>query len=438
MKEFDKIIGYSKEKAELEQIVDIMVNKEYYDALGVKPPGGLLLYGDPGVGKTMMADCFMKACGLPVFTCRKDRPNIKFVNTIKATFAEAVKNAPAIVFLDDMDKFANNDYSHRDAEEFVAVQSCIDENKGKNIFVLATANDVRKLPSSLKRVGRFDRVMMIDAPCIKDAIGIIEHYLREKRFVSNADSNLLARIMKGRSCAQLETVVNEAGIIAGRERAKSIEMNHILKACIKTIFNTSVSDRDDDDFDDYDSDEVPESISTREKVAYHEIGHAIVSEILYPGSVTIVALTDGRKAGKGFTSCYHEDEHSIGWTKASIVTSMGGMAATEQLFGEEDLGNSRDLSAAFGEVMRLTSQNCAFGFEYKDFSYHTSEARKEKIENLSSAMVEKYFKKAKEIIAKNRDFFDKMVTELLEKDMLIERDIAEIKKTCTIVPVAVE
>ena len=441
MKEFDKIIGYSNEKKELEQIADTMVNRDAYKALGVKPPSGLLMHGVPGVGKTLMAKSLIEATGLPVFTCRKDQPNGEFVKTNKETFTEAVKNAPAIVFLDDVDKFANTDYNHRDADEFVTIQACIDENKDKEIFVLATANDMDKLPHSLRRAGRFDRVMHIGEPKGKDAVGIIEHYLSQKKFLSNVDAGLLGRIMDGRSCAQLETVINEAGILAGMERADTIGMNHILKACIKTVFeaNVNVGRNYDDDYDDYDYDNGSgRDYMSKERIACHEVGHAVDSEVLFPGSVTIMAVTDGSTNTGGFTSCYTENETNLTWRKSRLATGLGGMAATEQLYGVEDLGDVQDINNVFGAVRSMISGTCAFGFDYKTFGYETSEARKQKVEELAGGIVEKYFRKAKEIIAKNREFFDKMMAELLEKEMLVEGDIARIRESCKITPVAVD
>lgn len=146
MNAFDKIIGYSAIKKELRQISDTLKNKDVYAGLGVSAPNGLLLYGEPGVGKSLMASAIIEESGRKVFTCRKDKPNGDFVKEIKATFDKAAENAPSIVYLDDMDKFTNGDERHPDAEEYVTVQSCIDEVKGKQVFVLATANNIRCLP----------------------------------------------------------------------------------------------------------------------------------------------------------------------------------------------------------------------------------------------------------------------------------------------------
>ena len=148
MKEFEKIIGYSAVKKELKQIADILKNDKVYSELGITKPNGLLLYGEPGVGKTLMANCLVEASGLKCFVCRKDKPNGDFINHLKSMFKKALDNAPAIIFLDDMDKFANGDIHRKDAEEYVTVQSCIDEVKGRDVFVLATANNILNLPKN--------------------------------------------------------------------------------------------------------------------------------------------------------------------------------------------------------------------------------------------------------------------------------------------------
>ena len=132
MKAFDRIIGYREIKSQLIVIADTLKNREAYRALGVDMPRGLLLYGEPGVGKSLMAKCLIEASGLSVFTCRKTEPNGEFVKTIKNTFDRASQAAPSIVFLDDMDKFANGDQRRRDCEEYVTVQACIDETKGRD------------------------------------------------------------------------------------------------------------------------------------------------------------------------------------------------------------------------------------------------------------------------------------------------------------------
>ena len=171
MEAFEEIIGYEDIKHELRRIADALNRSEAYRTLGAKAPSGLLLHGDPGVGKTLMANCLIKASGRKAFVCRKTKPSEEFIGTIKETFDAAMENAPSIVYLDDMDKFANDDERHRNSEEFVTVQSCIDELRGKEVFVLATANETHCLPSSLTRAGRFDRVIDVN---LKGAFNMVK------------------------------------------------------------------------------------------------------------------------------------------------------------------------------------------------------------------------------------------------------------------------
>ena len=237
MSAFEKVIGYSSEKKELLRIADILRNPGKYAKLGVSVPRGLLLHGVPGVGKTLMATALMEESGRTVYTIRKNQPDGDFVRMIRKAFDDAAENAPSIVFLDDMDKFANEDERHPDTEEYVTVQSCIDEMKGKDVFVLATANSIRALPRSLCRAGRFDRVIKITAPRGEDAKKIIEYYLSKKAYVKDIDMDSLARILDGSSCAQLETILNEAGMIAGYKHEEAITMEHIMEVCLPIVYD---------------------------------------------------------------------------------------------------------------------------------------------------------------------------------------------------------
>ncbi len=181
MSEFDKILGYENTKLELERLSDILKNPSKYKRLGVSIPSGLMLVGDPGLGKTLMAKCFIAESACKSFILRKDKPNGSFVEEIKKTFESAKADTPSIVFLDDMDKFANEDDCHRNAEEYVTIQSCIDECKGLGVFVIATVNEKYQLPDSLCRCGRFDKILNIDVSEEEDFCKIIEFYLSTKK-----------------------------------------------------------------------------------------------------------------------------------------------------------------------------------------------------------------------------------------------------------------
>ena len=181
MSAFDKIYGYEKEKKELIYICDMMNNSEKYRNFGVETPKAVLLHGAPGLGKTLMAKAMIEESGRPSFACRKTRADGEFVDILKKNFEDAIANAPSIVFLDDMDKFAEDNLeSNSNKEEFVVIQSCLEDIKDKDVFVIATANDICNLPSSLVRAGRFGRQLEFSVPPLDDSIKIIAHYLSGK------------------------------------------------------------------------------------------------------------------------------------------------------------------------------------------------------------------------------------------------------------------
>ncbi len=430
MNTFDRIIGYSSIKKELMQISDTLKNREAYEKLGVSAPRGLLLYGEPGLGKSLMASAVIADSGLRYFLLRKDRPNGDFVKEIKTVFKEAKENAPAIVYLDDMDKFANGDERHPDAEEYVTVQSCIDEVKKEAVFVLATANNIRCLPRSLLRAGRLDRKIKVEPPHGRDAEEIVAYYVRSKKFARDIDVKAVAHLMDGCSCAELETVINEAGLYAGYERAEQITLEHFMAAYLRTVMNEPASE---DDFgEDLSSEE-----EIRRQVVWHEAGHAVVSEVLCPGSVTLVSARSGAGRG-GFTNYYNDRTRSgLYWRKSRIIGSLGGIAATEQKFGLVEEGGSRDLDAAFRAVRNSVTEDCACGLHLHSGGYEDSQRLVAEQEQAISSEVEKYFRKAKEILALNAEFLEKLAAALSEKSLLSAVDIERIRSECKIVSVAI-
>lgn len=436
MNAFDKIIGYNSIKNELRQISDTLKNRDSYDRLGVKAPRGLLLYGDPGVGKSLMASAVIEESGRKVFICRKDKPNGDFVKDIKATFDKAIENAPSIVYLDDMDKFANSDESHRNTEEYVTVQSCIDEAKDKELFVLATVNDIYCLPHSLRRAGRFDRLIEVEAPHGKDAEQIIAHYLKSKKISGEIDPITIAHIMDGRSCAELEAVINEAGLYAGYERAEYITMEHFMKACLGTVFGIGFRNEEEDD--ECFSTGLSDPRSVYSQVVCHEAGHAVVSEVLCPGSVTLICALRERKNGKGgFTACYNDNsKSSLYWDKSRILTFLGGMAAVELKFGIQDYGSSGDLANALDYVKKFVMAKGLCGFQYYSLVRPSPELQYRQ-EQVVATEVEKYYHKAKETLSLNAEFFEKVASALSRKGLLSACDLQKIKSECSIIPVSI-
>lgn len=428
---FDQIIGYTAVKQRLERTADVLAHPDAYRQLGARSPRAMLLYGEPGVGKTLMARCLIEASGRASVVCRKDEPNGEFVKVIKKKFKKAAEKAPSILLLDDMDKFANEDSRHRDAEEYVTVQSCLDElaQSGAEVFVLATANDTSRLPYSLMRSGRLGTQIEVECPSGTDAEAILSHYLAGKKIVDDIDPAFLARVLGGNSCATLEEVANEAGLLAGYDRSETITQEHFMKAVLSTVHGIPEAVI-----------EIPktENEATQKYLytAYHEAGHVVVSEVIDPGSTTLATVFRKRKSRfGGLVLSQRSDANVVKMQQANILAALGSKAAQEQKFGIMDKGAERDMADAFDRVKELVEDSCYCGLNLYCDGYGASEDLKSRIEQATAAEIERYYRKAKEILSANMDFLDAVANSLLEKGILTMRDIAKIKETCDIVSV---
>ena len=321
---FESIIGYRAIKLEVSRILDQLTHPDKYSAMGITEPHGLLLHGVPGVGKSTFANAVVEESGRTIFVCRKDKSNGDFVKHIVRIFDEAAENAPSIILLDDLDKFANEDERRRDSEEFVTVQACIDKVKDKRVFVVATANNIQKLPDSLIRAGRFDHILELRCPSGKDAEEIVAFYLSKKPYVADLNVKLITRLLEGRSCAELETVINQAGTYAAFDGRCQVEMKDMIKSILRIIFKAPESFGDD--------------ISALPLVACHEAGHALVAELLEPGSVNLVTVLNHDSFAGGVASI-HKNEcylYSKEMMENRVMYILAGKAATEICYGAVD------------------------------------------------------------------------------------------------------
>ena len=417
LKEFERIIGYESIKEELELICDVVRNYDKYEQLGVSYPGGILLEGNPGVGKTLLAKCFIEATGLKSFVCRKNKPNGAFVDEIKRIFDEAEKSAPSIVLLDDMDKFANEDLDHKDAEEYVTIQSCIDNVKDKKVLVIATINDRYKIPDSLKRAGRFDKKIYMYMPKGEDAEKIVKHYLSKMPVSEELDVTDVANLLDGSSCAVLETVIKKAGMYAGFSNKTSIEMEDIVKAFLDVKYHINNSDK---------------RITKRTKYSsVHEAGHAVMIEALFPDTVNLVILNN------------HKDSHNLGGVISRVaelgdiepfqdeiydlMISLSGKAAVELKFGNIDVGCYSDMQRAYRVAEIIIDDMCGFGFDTHIIGCGGT-AVDDKKDYMIAKLIETYYKKVQKIIVDNQELLNCVANELLEKKVLLRKDIKKIKE----------
>ena len=410
MKEFSRVVGYEDIKIELYRIVDMMINPDKYRKLGVKTTRGLLFVGNPGLGKTLMANCMIEASKRKSYVIKRELPTNEFIAFIKDTFREAKENAPSIVLLDDIDKFGKNPRS----EEFSTVQACIDSCNDSEVFFLATANNENNLPDSLKREGRFDKTIYFDVPCSDDVGKIVEYYLSDKKCSSDLNYMEIAYLLNGDSCAALETILNEAGVYAGFDNRDEISMDDIVKAFMRKTYNA------------------PEKLEFKDsayfkELAYHEAGHAVVGEVLEKNSVLFVNIVPNNSAAGGFVHLRSDDDYfkDKKFMENRVISLLAGKAATEMVFGKTDTGASFDISRANKIVGRFISDQCSYGFGFMSCAKGDNESgdllnRTNIAVNLE---MERYYQKAKQIIIENRECLDRVAKELMDKRVLLSSDI---------------
>ena len=425
--DFADVCGYDEAKRELAQIADVLRNHDLYQAAGASIPSGLLLVGEPSLGKTLMATGLIRASGLPHGVMRKGANAGATSKVLREVFATAAAETPSIVLLDDMDKLSNSDYDLCDTEEYVTVQACMDEHRGKGIFVVATVNDERKLPGSLKREGRFDRVIRLSPPSGGDVQEIVAHYLATKSCGLGVSVRDVADMMEGHSCAFLETVVNEASLAATYERSHILELRHFVAAYARTEGQAPLSPLDTT----IDAPTFCEAGATeRAQVAMHEAGHIVCLESYRPGA-TAAAFVVG-KPGKLEGVTRTRDLAGSGTydgTWEEVCVSLAGSVAVEQRFGVPGNGCSRDFSRAFSSVRSLMKDAALSGAYYTCWdSYETSSELDSATEQAAAVLLERARWEVRELLANRRQELEQLAEKLYERAYLLSSDVEHVMR----------
>jgi len=415
---FDKFIGYEYVKDELIRFCDVLKHPEDYKQLGVVMPRGILLWGVSGVGKTMLANCFIEESGWQSFVLKKELPGDNCVNRIKETFIKAKEESPAIVFLDGLDIYADEKNNPWNIDEYATIRACMDSCSESMIFVIATAHDIDNLPDFLVHNGGFDRI--IEMKCLReeDALKVVETFLGQKKYLVDIDTEEISRVIEGFSYGDFVTLINEAGMFAGYDRRVKIERDDIIKA-VKRLLLDAKSSVD------------PSNGKNMRTMAVHEAGHAVVGEVLEPEKVCFVTIGGYTDSSSGITVCIRKDDY---WAtkmaqEKNIIRTLGGKAATEVVFGCTDVVCEADLQKVYKIVRRFTEDYCVFGFDAYD-QPRVSNFTMENRDRIVAKQVEQYYECAKRIVIEHRPFLDAMVEELINKETLTYKDIRNIRKAC--------
>ncbi len=354
---FDDVAGVDESKAELQEVVEFLKEPEKFVGLGARIPKGVLLVGPPGTGKTLLAKACAGEAGVPFYSISGSEFVEMFVGVgasrVRDLFEQAKRQSPCIIFVDEIDavgrqRGAGLGGSHDEREQ--TLNQILVEMDGfdtdTHVIVIAATNRPDILDPALLRPGRFDRRVVIDRPDIKGREAIFKVHVKGKPLAPDVNLALLAKATPGLVGADIENAVNEAAILAARKAQKSVTMADFDEAIERVVLGPERKSR---------------IISPRERkvTAYHEAGHAIVSQALpYGDPVRKITIIPRGMAG-GLTWYLTEDEDqrlaTRAWLKSKLASALGGRAAEELVYSEDEIttGASNDLEQVTSIARRM-------------------------------------------------------------------------------------
>ena len=345
---FKDVAGLEEEKEDMAEIVDFLRNPKKYNTLGARIPKGVLLEGPPGTGKTLLAKAVAGEAGVPFFSISGSDFVEMFVGVgasrVRDLFEDAKKNAPCIVFIDEIDAVARKRGSglgggHDEREQTLNQMLVEMDGFGTNegIIVLAATNRVDILDPAILRPGRFDRKVMVGRPDVKGREEILRVHVRNKPLSDDVDLHEIARTTAGFAGADLENLMNEAAICAAKQNRQFIKKEDVDKCFVKIGIGGEKKSR-----------LVPEK--ERKITAYHERGHAILFHLLSEvGPVHLVSIIPNGRGAGGYTMPLPENDNVFMTKKhmlQDIMVSFGGRIAEELIFGDITTGASADIKQA--------------------------------------------------------------------------------------------
>ncbi len=434
---FEDVAGAHEAKEELVEIVDFLKNPKKYTKMGAKIPRGVLLVGPPGTGKTLLARAIAGEADVPFMSISGSEFVEMFVGVgasrVRDLFEKAKKNAPAIIFIDEIDAVGRqrggSGFSGGHDEREQTLNQILTEmdgfEKDNNVIVIAATNRPDVLDKALLRPGRFDRRIVIEKPDIKAREEILAVHSREKPLAKDIDFNQIARITVGFSGADLENLMNEAAILTARENRSLITQDDLSKSVEKVSLG-------------------PERKSMvmrkeqKQKTAYHEAGHAIMAYVLPHADPVHKVTIVSRGMALGVTWMMpEEDVYSKSKSKFldEICVALGGFAAEVVIFGENETGVSNDLRQAtflarsmatrygmsdLGPVSYADAEDHA-GFEYMGLK-GVSEEYATRIDAFVQKTMQECLQKSIEVVTLNRDILEAIVAELMKKETIDKKE----------------
>ena len=432
---FADVAGVDEEKEELQEIVDFLKNPKKYTDMGARIPKGVLLVGQPGTGKTLLAKAVAGEAGVPFYIISGSDFVEMFVGVgasrVRDLFEQAKKTAPCIIFIDEIDAVGRqrgaglgggHDEREQTLNQLLVEMDGFSDNEG--VIILAATNRPDVLDKALLRAGRFDRQIVVSSPDVKAREQILEVHARKKRLAEDVDLKVIAKNTSGFAGADLENVLNEAALLAARRNFKEIGMKEIEDAMVKVTMGPEKKTR-------------VRSEKENRLVAYHEAGHAVVSRFLETQDpVHQISIVPRGMAG-GYTM-YRPTEDKSFMSKTemeeNIVSLLGGRVAEAIILNDISTGASNDIERAsqiarnmvtkygmsdrVGTIMFGGGQGEVFlGRDFaqtKDYSEETAGIIDEEVKTI----IDKAYNRAKQILTEHVDKLHAVAQVLLEKEKI--------------------
>ncbi|MCR4722270.1 MAG: ATP-dependent zinc metalloprotease FtsH [Eubacteriales bacterium] len=440
---FQDVAGADEEKQELEEIVDFLKNPERYKKLGARIPKGVLLVGLPGTGKTLLARATAGEAGVPFFTISGSDFVEMFVGVgasrVRDLFDSAKKNSPCIIFIDEIDAVGRyrgaglgggNDEREQTLNQLLVEMDGFTDHQ--NIIILAATNRADILDPALLRPGRFDRQITVHVPDVKGREEILKIHARQKPIAEDVDFSVIAKATTGMTGADLENVMNEASLMAARNKADRITMEDIRESIKRVIAGPEKKS-------------MVVTESDKKITAYHEVGHAVVASSLKECDPVMEISIIPRGSAAGYTiNIPDNDDNHVSRTRllSEITMCLGGRASEEVMLSDICTGAVSDIQRATQIARKMITDYgmsdvlgpISYGddddnvFIGKDLVSRKvlSEEVTSKIDSEVKRIMDTCYSEAKRIIAANRDKVDQIVGKLYEKETLTGDEFREL------------
>jgi ATP-dependent metalloprotease FtsH len=434
---FADVAGVDGAKEELQEIVDFLKSPDKYTELGAKIPKGALLVGPPGTGKTLLAKAVAGEAQVPFFSLSGSDFVEMFVGVgasrVRDLFKQAKEKSPAIIFIDEIDaigrargknaNFGSNDERENTLNQLLTEMDGFGTNSG--VIILAATNRADILDKALMRAGRFDRQIYVDMPDVNERKFIFDVHLRPIKTDSSVDVEFLSKQTPGFSGADIANVCNEAALFAARKGRKLVTHQDFLDAVDRIIGGLEKRSK---------------IISAQEKntIAFHEAGHAVVSWLVEFASplVKVSIVPRGQSLGAAW---YLPEERAITTTEQifdEMCAALGGRAAEEIMFGKISTGALSDLEkvtkqayamvSVYGLNERIGNRSYYDSRGESTFTKPYSEETARIIDEEVSAVIERAYTRAKELLRENKDKLEALAQSLLDKEVIFKEDVERI------------